>query len=151
MITSGTKIPNFKALLQNDQEISNQLLLGKKYIIYFYPKDDTPGCTAEACSLRDDYEAIKALGYEVYGVSMDSASKHKKFIEKYQLPFNLVVDTNAELIKAFGAWGKKKFMGKEYEGILRSTFIINDKGVVTAVIDDVKTKNHASQILEIIQ
>jgi peroxiredoxin Q/BCP len=117
-------------------------------VLYFYPKDNTPGCTAEACSLRDNYKRMLKEGYVVIGVSADTPVKHKKFIEKYDLPFPLIADEQLELIKAYDVWGKKKFMGKEFEGILRTTFVIDEKGMIEEVISKVDTVGHAEQILK---
>lgn len=124
---------------------------GKKYVLFFYPKDNTPGCTAEACSLRDNYGTIKKLGYELYGVSVDSVKSHLKFIDNYQLPFPLISDDEKKLVEFFGVWGLKKFMGREYMGTHRATFVIDEKGTISHVIDKVDTKNAAQQLLEIIK
>ncbi|MBW7869711.1 MAG: thioredoxin-dependent thiol peroxidase, partial [Flavobacteriia bacterium] len=121
----------------------------KKYVVYFYPKASTPGCTAEACDLRDNENALKTKGYQIVGVSADSVQRQKNFAVKYELPFPLIADEDKKIINAFGVWGPKKFMGREYEGILRTTFIINEKGVIENVIEKVKTKEHAKQILEL--
>ncbi len=147
-INEGEKAPNFSGKDQHGKTISLADYAGKKVVIYFYPKDDTPGCTAEACSLRDNYKALIDQGIEVIGVSADTASKHQKFIEKYDLPFPLIADTEKEVIEAFGVWGEKKFMGKVYDGIHRITYIIDEHGVVIKRFDSVKTKEHAEQILE---
>jgi thioredoxin-dependent peroxiredoxin len=144
----GDKAPNFSGIDQNGNTISLNDFQGKKLVVYFYPKDDTPGCTAQACNLRDNYQAFKSAGYEILGVSADTAAKHQKFIEKYSLPFPLIADTEKEVIKAFGVWGEKKFMGKIYDGIHRETFIIDENGVIEEVIDKVKTKEHTEQILK---
>jgi peroxiredoxin Q/BCP len=122
---------------------------GKKVVLYFYPKDDTPGCTKEACSFRDHHARFLAAGYVVVGVSPDPAEKHQKFADKYDLPFPLLPDTERSIIEAYGAWGKKKFMGKEYDGVLRSTFIIDEKGKIEEVIEKVKTAQAAEQILPV--
>lgn len=144
----GDKAPNFSGIDQNGNTISLNDFQGKKLVVYFYPKDDTPGCTAQACNLRDNYQAFKSAGYEILGVSADTAAKHQKFIEKYSLPFPLIADTEKEVIKAFGVWGEKKFMGKIYDGIHRETFIIDENGEIEEVIDKVKTKEHTEQILK---
>ncbi|MCC5915708.1 MAG: thioredoxin-dependent thiol peroxidase [Cryomorphaceae bacterium] len=144
----GDKAPNFKGKDQNGNPISLSDFQGKKLVVYFYPKDDTPGCTAQACNLRDNYKALMDSGYQVLGVSADNEKKHQKFIDKYDLPFPLIADTEREVINAFGVWGKKKFMGREYDGIYRETFVINGEGVIEQVIEKVKTKDHTAQILE---
>lgn len=134
---------------QNNYSLKNSI--GKYVVLYFYPKDDTPGCTAEACNLRDNYDLLKNKGFSILGVSADGEAKHKKFAEKYNLPFQLLADTDKKVIEAFGAWGPKKFMGKEYEGILRSTFVIDENGVIQKVFDKVKTKDHTNQILSALE
>ena len=126
------------------------VFLGKIIIFFFFPKANTPGCTAEVCDLRDNYEVLKNKGYNLLGVSADNEKSQLKFSQKFQLPFPLLADVDKELIKSFGVWGKKKFMGREYDGIHRSTFIINEKGVVTFIFDKVKTKEHSNQILDVI-
>lgn len=143
----GDKAPDFKGTDQNGTLVQLSDFVGKKLVLYFYPKDDTPGCTAEACSLRDNYEALQKAGFEILGVSTDAEKSHQKFIAKYSLPFRLLADTQAEVSKAFGVYGLKKFMGKEYMGIARTTFIIDEKGNIAEVISKVDTKNHASQLL----
>lgn len=150
LLQKGDKAPGFTAKDQNGNEISLENFLGKKVILYFYPKDLTPGCTAESCDFRDNYASLTAKGFEVIGVSADSEKSHQKFIEKHELPFTLIADTEKEVIKAFGAWGEKKFMGKTYDGILRSTFVIDEEGVIEAAIDKVKTKAPTQQVLEIL-
>ena len=148
MIKIGDKMPVFEVVDQDGKTVKSEDLLGKKTIIYFYPKDNTSGCTAEACNLRDNYEAMVAKGYNVIGVSKDSAASHKKFAEKYQLPFTLLADTSTEMIQAFGAWGEKSLYGRKYMGTLRETFIFDENGVLVEIIDKVDTKNHAAQILK---
>ena len=148
MIKIGDKMPDFEVVDQDGKTVRSQDLLGKKTIIYFYPKDNTSGCTAEACNLRDNYEAMAAKGYNVIGVSKDSAASHKKFAEKYQLPFTLLADTSTEMIQAFGAWGEKSLYGRKYMGTLRETFIFDENGTLVEIIDKVDTKNHAAQILK---
>lgn len=148
MIKIGDKMPHFEVVDQNGKIVKSQDLLGKKTIIYFYPKDNTSGCTAEACNLRDNYEAMVAKGYNVVGVSKDSATSHKKFAEKYQLPFTLLADTSTEMIQSFGAWGEKSLYGRKYMGTLRQTFIFDEDGILVEIIDKVDTKNHAAQILK---
>jgi peroxiredoxin Q/BCP len=122
--------------------------LGKKVILYFYPRDNTPGCTLEACSLRDGYNDLRGKGYEVIGVSADTAKSHEGFIAKYSLPFSLVSDTDKSVLMAYGVWGEKKFMGRQFMGIIRTTFIIDEQGRIAKIIDKVNTKNHAQQVLE---
>lgn len=148
MLKIGDKVPDFKGIDQDENKISYQDYKGKKLVVFFYPKASTPGCTAEACDLRDNEEALKAKGYALIGVSADAVSRQKKFAEKYDLPFPLLADESHEILNAFGVWGPKKFMGKEFDGIHRTTFIIDEKGIITDVIEKVKTKEHAKQILE---
>lgn len=147
MLEIGNRMPDFSAADQNGNIVKSAELIGKKTVVYFYPKANTPGCTAEACSLRDNYERFLALGYNVIGISKDSVKAQKNFSDKYALPFPLLTDTDALIIKAFGAWGEKKLYGKTYEGILRKTFIFNENGILEEIIDKVNTKNHAEQIL----
>lgn len=147
MLEIGNRMPDFSAADQNGNIVKSADLIGKKTVLYFYPKANTPGCTAEACSLRDNYERFLALGYNVIGISKDSVKAQKNFSDKYALPFPLLADTDALIIKAFGAWGEKKLYGKTYEGILRKTFIFNENGILEEIIDKVNTKNHAEQIL----
>lgn len=146
-LQAGDKAPNFKAKDQNGNLISSEDYKGKKWVVFFYPKASTPGCTAEACNLRDNYKELQDRGYELLGVSADSENRQTNFKEKYKLPFPLLADEDKEVINAFGVWGPKKFMGKEFDGIHRKTFIIDEKGTINRVIDKVKTKDHAAQIL----
>ena len=148
MLKIGDKMPEFEVKDQDGNIVSSKDMLGKKTIVYFYPKDNTSGCTAEACSLRDNYEAMIARGYNVIGVSKDSSRSHKNFAEKYSLPFTLLADTSTEMIQAFGAWGEKSLYGKKYMGTLRMTFIFDENGILTEIIEKVDTKNHAAQILK---
>ena len=148
MLKVGDKMPDFQVVNQNGDIVSSADLLGKKTIIYFYPKDNTSGCTAEACNLRDNHEALMAKGYNVVGVSKDSAASHRRFIEKYALPFTLLADTSTEMIQAFGAWGETRLYGRAYMGTLRRTFIFDEQGILTEIIEDVDTKRHAEQILQ---
>lgn len=148
MLKIGDKMPAFEVLDQSGNMVSSSDFAGKKTVIYFYPKDNTPGCTAEACSLRDNYEALQAQGYNVVGVSKDSVASHQKFIDKYELPFTLLSDKSTEMLQAFGAWGEKKMCGKTCVGTLRKTFIFDEEGTLTEIIEKVDTKNHASQILK---
>lgn len=147
-LKEGDKSPAFAGKDQNGETISSESLAGKRVILFFYPKDMTPGCTAEACNLGENYSELQKRGFEVIGVSADDEKRHKKFIDKYSLPFKLIADTELEVIKAFGVWGLKKFMGKEYDGIHRTTFVIGADGVLEKVITKVKTKDHTAQILE---
>ena len=140
-------MPHFEVINQDGEVVTSEQLLGRKTIIYFYPKDNTSGCTAEACSLRDNYTALVAKGYNVVGVSKDSAASHRKFIDKYELPFTLLADTSTQMLQDFGAWGEKSMYGRKYMGVLRRTFIFDEQGVLTDIIEKVDTKNHASQIL----
>ncbi|NCC73357.1 MAG: thioredoxin-dependent thiol peroxidase [Sphingobacteriia bacterium] len=144
----GKKAPAFKALDYTGKSISLSDFSGTKVILYFYPKADTPGCTAEACNLRDNYDDLMNKGYKIIGVSADKTENQKKFAEKFNLPFPLIPDTEKEIIKAYGAWGEKKMYGKPYEGILRKTFVIDERGMIEKVIENVKTKDHAAQILQ---
>lgn len=144
----GDKAPNFKGLDQEGKEHKLSDYSGKKLVVFFYPKASTPGCTAEACDLRDNYERFKANNYELLGVSADSAKKQANFIEKNSLPFPLLADESHDVINAFGVWGQKKFMGREYDGIHRTTFVIDEKGLIKDVIEKVKTKEHSAQILK---
>ena len=147
MLKIGDQMPHFEVIDQNGNTVTNELLLGKKTVLYFYPKDSTPGCTAEACNLRDNYERFIAAGYQVYGVSKDSQKSHLNFIAKNNLPFPLLSDPSTEMLQAFGAWGEKKMCGKTSIGTLRKTFVFDEKGILTQVIEKVDTKNHAEQIL----
>ena len=144
----GDKAPDFVALNEFGQSTSLSEFLGKKVILYFYPKDMTPGCTAESCNLGENYSLLQEKGFVVLGVSPDSSKSHQKFIDKYNLPFSLIADEDKAVIKAFGVWGPKKFMGKEYDGVHRTTFIIDEDGVIEKVFSKVKTKDHTNQILE---
>ena len=147
MLNTGDSMPAFRVQDQDGNEVTDKDFEGKKIVLYFYPKDSTPGCTAEACSLRDNFGELRAAGYEVYGVSKDSAASHTRFREKYSLPFTLLSDPSTEMLRAFGAWGEKKMYGKVTEGTLRKTFIISETGTIERIIDKVDTKNHAAQIL----
>lgn len=147
MLQIGDKMPHFEVMDQSGNMVNSESLLGKKTIIYFYPKDNTSGCTAEACSLRDNYDALVAAGYNVVGVSKDSAASHTKFIEKHSLPFTLLADTTTQMQQVFGVWAEKKLYGRTYMGTLRKTFIFNEEGILEKIIEKVDTKNHAAQIL----
>lgn len=144
----GDPAPNFSGLTEKGETISLADFAGKKLVLFFYPKDNTPGCTAEACNLRDNYSALQAKGFELLGVSPDSPKKHQNFINKFEFPFSLLADTDLETIKAYGIWGLKKFMGKEYEGVHRTTFLIDEEGKITEIFAKVKTKTHAEQIFD---
>ncbi len=146
-LKTGDKAPSFSVKDHGGQEVNLENLKGKKVILYFYPKDNTPGCTAEACSLRDGFDKLLDAGFVVAGVSPDSEKSHKNFAEKHNLPFHLIADTGKELLKAYGAWGEKKMYGKSYEGVIRTTFVISEEGIIEHVIPKVDTKNHAEQIL----
>lgn len=148
MLKVGDKVPEFQGVDQDNNTVSYQDYVGEKLIVFFYPKASTPGCINEACDLRDNEAALHIKGYKLVGVSADSITRQKKFADKYELPFPLLADENREIIEAFGVWGPKKFMGKEFDGIHRTTFIINEEGIITSVIEKVKTKEHANQILE---
>ncbi len=148
MLAVGEKFPEFLGLDQDGKEVKLSDFRGKKLVVYFYPKDNTSGCTAEACNLRDHYSALKQAGYEVIGVSKDGAASHRKFIEKQSLPFSLIADTETTLNQEAGVWAEKKLYGRSYMGTLRTTFLIDENGIIERVIDKVDTKNHASQILD---
>ena len=143
----GDKAPEFEALNQKGETVRSSDFKGKKVLLFFYPKASTPGCTAEACNLRDNYETFLSKGYEVIGVSADTEKKQLNFSEKYDLPYNLLADTDKKVIEAFGVWGPKKFMGREYDGIHRTSFVIDENGIIEDVITKVKTKDHAAQVL----
>jgi len=144
----GNTAPSFSATDQNGNVISLESLKGKKVVLYFYPKDDTPGCTAEACNLRDNHSELISKGYVVIGVSPDPVAKHEKFAAKYELPFSLLPDAEKIIIQAYGVWGPKKFMGKSYDGVYRTTFVIDENGLIEKVFTQVDTKNHTAQILQ---
>jgi Peroxiredoxin len=148
MLKIGDKIPDFQGKDQDGKIIKYSDYKGKKLIIYFYPKANTPGCIAEGCNLRNNYQILQKEGYEIIGISKDTIDKQKTFHEKYSFPFPLIADVDKKIIESFGAWGMKKFMGKEFEGILRYTFIVDENGIITNIITKVKTKSHAEQILE---
>lgn len=143
----GDKAPEFQATDQEGNSLSLSDFKGNKLVIYFYPKDNTPGCTAQACNLRDHYDLLLDKGYKVLGVSADSEKSHQKFIDKYSLPFPLIADTEKDMLKAYGVYGPKKFMGREFLGIHRTTFVIDENGVIEEVITKVDTKNHTGQII----
>ena len=143
----GDKAPEFNAIDQDGKEINLSQYAGKKVILYFYPKDNTPGCTAEACDLRDNYDHLTNNGFDVIGVSTDSEKSHQKFIEKYNLPFRLIADTDKKVSEAFGVYGLKKFMGKEDMGITGTTYVIDENGMIENVVEKVDTKNHTAQLV----
>ena len=144
----GDTAPEINSVDQNGDKITLEQYKGKKIVLYFYPKDMTPGCTAQSCNLTENYDQLQAQGYEVLGVSCDSVKRHQKFIEKYNLSFSLVSDEEKKVVEDYGVWGLKKFMGREYMGITRTTFIIDENGTIEEVISKVDTKNHTSQILK---
>ncbi|MEZ7886390.1 MAG: thioredoxin-dependent thiol peroxidase [Flavobacteriales bacterium] len=145
----GDSAPTFKVKNQSDRMVELNQFKGKKLVIYFYPKDNTPGCTTQACNLRDNYTEFTDKGYEILGVSADSVTKHEKFIAKQNLPFDLLADEDRTMLNAYGVWGLKKFMGKEYNGIHRTTFVIDENHIIINIIEKVKTKEHAKQILDV--
>ncbi|MFC4686374.1 thioredoxin-dependent thiol peroxidase [Epilithonimonas pallida] len=147
MLNVGDSLPEFIGTNQNGEPIDSQKLKGKKLVVFFYPKASTPGCTAEACNLRDNYSVLKQKGYQLLGVSADSVKRQKNFAVKNELPFDVIADENRDIIDKFGVWQLKKFMGREFMGIVRTTFVFDENGICTQVIDKVKTKDHAEQIL----
>ncbi len=147
-LTTGDKAPNFEALNEKEETIKLADYAGKKLVLYFYPKDDTPGCTAEACDLRDNYKKFIANGYEILGVSPDASKKHVKFIEKYELPFSLLADTENTVALAYGVWVEKSMYGRKYMGIARTTFVIDENGIISDIIEKVDTKAHTAQLLK---
>jgi len=148
-LKEGDKVPNFTTTDQDGNSVSNSDYQEKKWIVFFYPAASTPTCTVEACNLRDHYQELQDAGYEIIGVSADTERKQKNFQKKYNFPYPLLADVDKDVINAFGVWGPKKFMGRTYEGIHRITFLINENGIVDRVIDKVKSKAHAAQILNI--
>ncbi|WP_336716549.1 thioredoxin-dependent thiol peroxidase [Chryseobacterium mucoviscidosis] len=148
MLKVGDKLPQFEGTNQDGETVHSENLIGKKLVVFFYPKANTPGCTAEACNLRDNYAELKKQGFELLGVSADPVKNQKKFSEKFEFPFDIIADETRDIIEKFGVWQLKKFMGKEFMGIVRTTFVFDEKGICTEVIDKVKTKDHAAQILK---
>jgi peroxiredoxin Q/BCP len=144
----GNQLPNFSTTDQNGKSINASDLIGKKLVVYFYPKDNTPGCTAQACNIRDNYETLLANKIEILGVSADSLKSHQSFATKYELPFSLILDESKDVINLFGVWGEKKFMGKVYDGIHRTTFLFNEEGKLISSIEKPNTKNHVEEILK---
>lgn len=147
LLAEGTQSPSIQGIDQDGKSISIADFAGKKVIVFFYPKDNTPTCTKEACNLRDNYSVLTAAGYEVIGVSIDGEKSHRKFIDKFDLPYSLIADTEKEWVNAFGVWGEKKMYGKTYMGTYRTTFVIDEKGVIERVIEKVKSADHTAQIL----
>ena len=147
-LQAGDKVPDFEVNDQDGNIVSSKDYKGKKWIVFFYPKANTPSCTIEACNLRDNYRLLQKEGFELLGVSADTEKRQKNFKKKYNLPFPLLADENKKVINIFGVWGPKKFMGREFDGIHRKTFVINKKGIIERVIDKVKTKDHAAEILD---
>ena len=147
MLQEGNQMPAFSGLTHLGNPISNLVYKGKKLDVFYYPRANTPGCTAEACNLSDNYAALQAAGYEILGISADSINKQASFANKFSFPYPLLADEDHVAIKAFGVWGPKKFQGREYEGIIRTTFVIDETGTIVRVINKVKTKDHAAQIL----
>ena len=147
-LKEGDKVPNFTTTDQDGNSVSLSDYKGKKLVVFFYPKANTPTCTVEACNLRDHYKELQDAGYEILGVSADTERRQKNFQNKFNFPYPLLADVDKEVIHAFGVWGPKKFMGRNYDGIHRITFLINEKGIVERVIDKVKSKQHAAQILD---
>jgi thioredoxin-dependent peroxiredoxin len=150
-LKEGDKAPAFTAKDQNGKEISLSDFFGKKVILYFYPKDNTPGCTAEACSFRDNYQSMLSKGFEVIGVSTDNEKSHKKFEKKFSLPFTLIADTDKHIVEAYGVWGEKMMFGKKYMGTIRTTFVIDGDGVISHVINKVDTGNSSQQVMGLLQ
>lgn len=146
----GDNAPSFKGKIEDGTEVNSAGLKGQKYILFFYPKDDSPGCTREACNLRDNYRWFEKNGFQIFGVSPDNEKKHQKFIDKYEFQYSLIADPDKEIIKSFGIWGPKKFMGREFDGVHRTTFVMDADGKVTEIIKKVKTKEHAEQLKEAI-
>lgn len=150
LLTPGTIAPQFSANDQDGNKHSLSDYKGKKVALYFYPKDDTPGCTKQACSLRDNYSDLLSKGIQIFGVSVDDENSHKKFVQKFELPFPLLADTEKEIVTAYGVWGEKSMYGKKYMGTQRVTYLINEEGIIASVIDKVKVDDHAGQILGLV-
>ncbi|WP_235297868.1 thioredoxin-dependent thiol peroxidase [Portibacter marinus] len=146
-LQEGDEAPDFKGINEKGKTVKLSDYKGKKLILFFYPKDDSPGCTKEACNLRDNFKKLKKMGFEILGVSPDSSKKHQKFIDKYEFQYSLIADEDRSIINAYGIWGPKKFMGREYDGLHRTTFIIDEEGNIEKIISKVKTKEHTEQIL----
>jgi peroxiredoxin Q/BCP len=150
-LSKGDKAPEFSGLNQNGELISLSGFKSKKLILYFYPKDNTPGCTAESCNLSDNYQMWLSKGYEVVGVSLDSVASHKKFADKFQFGFNLIADSDTAILQAYGVWGEKNMYGRKYMGVLRTTFVINEEGIIEEIFEKVDTKNHTDQIIKALE
>jgi peroxiredoxin Q/BCP len=150
-LKEGDKAPDFTAKDQNGKTVSLADFKGKNVILYFYPKDDTPGCTAEACSFRDNYQSMLSKGFQVIGVSTDDEKSHKKFETKYNLPFPLIADTDKSIVEAYGVWGEKNMFGRKYMGTIRKTFLINAAGIIDEIIDKVDTQNSSQQVIDLLQ
>lgn len=151
MLKENSKAPDFELKNQNGETVKLSDFLGELLILYFYPKDDTPGCTTEACNFRDDYSKYDQLGIKIIGISPDSQKSHEKFMAKYELPFTLLSDEDHQVVKNYGVWGKKKFMGREYDGILRTTFVIDREGKVVKVFEGVKPATHSEEVLNVVK
>jgi peroxiredoxin Q/BCP len=149
-LTKGAKAPEFAGLNQSGETVSLGGFKGKKVILYFYPKDNTPGCTAESCNLNDNYQMWLSRGYEVIGVSPDSVSSHKKFADKFQFGFNLISDPEKEILQAYGVWAEKSMYGKKYMGVMRTTFVISEDGIIEEILEKVDTKNHTDQLTKVL-
>jgi peroxiredoxin Q/BCP len=150
LLEVGTQAPNFKTIDQNGELVTLEQFKGKKVILYFYPKDDTPGCTKEACAFRDNFEKFKEINVEVLGVSVDDEKKHKKFAEKYNLPFRLLADTEKKIVQDYGVWGEKSLYGKKYMGTNRVTYLIDENGKIEKVFPKVKPETHAEELLQVL-
>ena len=150
-LSKGDKAPEFSGMNQNGELISLSGFKSKKLILYFYPKDNTPGCTAESCNLSDNYQMWLSKGYEVVGVSLDSVASHKKFADKFQFGFNLIADSDTAILQAYGVWGEKNMYGRKYMGVLRTTFVINEEGIIEEIFEKVDTKNHTDQIIKALE
>lgn len=150
-LNEGDKVPYFEANNEKGELISSESLLGSKYVLFFYPKDDSPGCTKEACSIRDNYNSLNKRGYKIFGVSPDNEKKHQKFIDKYEFQYSLLADPEKKMINDFGLWGPKKFMGREIVGVHRTTFIISTSGTIDKILKKIKTKEYGNEIIEALE
>jgi peroxiredoxin Q/BCP len=151
ILGKGDKAPEFQGLNQNGDTISLDSFRGKKVILYFYPKDNTPGCTAESCNMNDNYAMWLSKGYEVIGISPDNVASHKKFADKFGFGFNLIADPSTEILQAYGVWGEKSMYGRKYMGVLRTTFVIDENGIIVGIFEKVDTKNHTDQIIKALE